>query len=268
MLTLAHGLEFADLYTVEGNDRIDRLFLAYLHEADPALAERNRVARVSPGALAAKDESALLIDAARHLEDFLAQLFGIAQEVRVLEERHHELAPIFAIKRQFVQRKAANAFKADVAASFDGPALRGVLESHIGARVTGQDGELAFAHAVTRWQQDEAANAVALDVASRYAAWALHTPAGRAAHKGGVLFRAPRKLDYLKLVPVEAVPYAGVSAWQRPADHPLRRRDGVALTDPGTALVGGLDQAHYCIWCHEQGKDSCARGLPEKKPAA
>ncbi len=30
---------------------------------------------------------------------------------------------------------------------------------------------------------------------------------------------------------------------------------------------GSLDQAHYCIWCHEQGKDSCARGLPEKKPA-
>ena len=45
------------------------------------------------------------------------------------------------------------------------------------------------------------------------------------------------------------------------------RRDGFALTDPGTDLVGGLDQAHYCIWCHEQGKDSCARGLLEKKPA-
>ncbi|HEY6893912.1 MAG TPA: FAD-dependent oxidoreductase, partial [Rhodanobacteraceae bacterium] len=32
-----------------------------------------------------------------------------------------------------------------------------------------------------------------------------------------------------------------------------------------TDLVGALDQAHYCIWCHEQGKDSCARGLPEKR---
>ncbi len=121
--------------------------------------------------------------------------------------------------------------------------------------------------AVTRWLQDEAAQRRRRWMsAARYAAWALHTPAGRAAHKGGVLFRAPRKLDYLKLVPLEAVPYAGVSAWQLPADHALRRREGFALTDPGTDLVGGLDQAHYCIWCHEQGKDSCARGLPEKKP--
>jgi NADPH-dependent glutamate synthase beta subunit-like oxidoreductase/NAD(P)H-flavin reductase len=44
----------------------------------------------------------------------------------------------------------------------------------------------------------------------------------------------------------------------------LRRRDGFALTDPGTDLVGALDQANYCIWCHEQGKDSCSKGLKEK----
>ena len=267
MLTLAHGLAFADLYSIDGAHRIDSLFVAHLRAADAALADRLSTARADPGVLAPKEESALLIDIAPHVEDFLSHLFGIGSQVRALEARHHELAPLFAIKRQFVQRKAANAYKADAAAEFDGPALRSALESHIGAPVTGQDGELAFANAVTRWQQDEAANVDALDIAARYAAWALHTAAGRAAHKGGVLFRAPRKLDYIKLVPLEAVAYAGVSAWQQPADHALRRRDGFALTDPGTDLVGGLGEAHYCIWCHEQGKDSCARGLPEKKPA-
>ena len=48
----------------------------------------------------------------------------------------------------------------------------------------------------------------------------------------------------------------------------LRRREGFALTDPGTDLVGALDQAHYCIWCHEQGKDSCSKGLQEKAAGA
>ena len=43
-----------------------------------------------------------------------------------------------------------------------------------------------------------------------------------------------------------------------------RVRDGFALTDPGTSLVGGLGEAHYCIICHEQGKDSCSKGLKEK----
>ncbi len=46
-------------------------------------------------------------------------------------------------------------------------------------------------------------------------------------------------------------------------DH-WRTREGFQLTDPGTDLVGALDQAHYCIKCHNQGKDSCSHGLKEK----
>ena len=106
----------------------------------------------------------------------------------------------------------------------------------------------------------------ALDAAMRYAAWAAHTAAGKAAHRGGVLFRAPRKLDLLHLVPVEAIGQNGMTALQLPTGQGLRRREGFALTDRGTDLVGALDQAHYCIWCHEQGKDSCARGFAEKRP--
>jgi NADPH-dependent glutamate synthase beta subunit-like oxidoreductase/NAD(P)H-flavin reductase len=265
MLELAHGIAFADLYTVAGARRIDELFVAHLQRADAALAERLVQARAAPASLAAKDESALLIAVAPHVEDFVAELFGIAPAVRALEARHHELAPLFAVKRQFVQRKAMNAHKAEVAGTFDGAALRTALEVLIGSHDDVQAFELAFANAVTAWQQDEAVHANALDTAMRYAAWASHTHDGKAAHRRGVLFRAPRKLDMLRLVPVETVALNGIDALQRPAAEDLRRREGFALTDAGTDLVGGLDQAHYCIWCHEQGKDSCAHGLTEKR---
>ncbi len=264
-LALAHGLAFADLYSTSGAARLDALFVAHLGASDAPLAARLAAARTRPEALDRKAEADLLIAVGPHVEDFLATLFGIEPELRALEARHHELAPLYAVKRVFVQRKAMNGFKAEVAATFDGVALRREVEALVGAPLAGQPGELAFANAVTRWQQDAEANAAALDVAARYAAWAAHTREGRAAHRGGVLFRAPRKLDYLKLVPLEATTVAGVTAWKLAGDH-LRRREGFALTDPGTDLVGGLDQAHYCIWCHEQGKDSCRTGLPEKKP--
>jgi NADPH-dependent glutamate synthase beta subunit-like oxidoreductase/NAD(P)H-flavin reductase len=267
MLNLAHGITFADLYSVEGARRIDERFLSELASADPSLAARLVQARDAPGALPAKEESALLIDAARHLEDFIAGLFGIAEEVQALEARHHALAPLFAVKRQFVQRKAMNAHKADAASTFDGAALRAEIDRLIGPTDGVQAFELRFAEAVTQWQRDEAGNAAALDVAQRYAAWASHAPAGKAAHRGGVLFRAPRKLDLYHLVPVQPVEMNGVEALRLADPHPLRRRQGFALTDPGTDLVGALDQAHYCIWCHEQGKDSCARGLFEKRAA-
>src|SRR6185312_801065 len=268
MLRLAHGLAFADLYSVEGAARIDARFLAHLTDADASLAERLVRAREAPSALAAKDESALLIDLAPHLEDFLAALFGIEDTVRALEARHHELAPLFTVKRQFVQRKAMNAYKADIAATFDSAQLRHALDSLLGRHGDVAAFELAFARAVIEWQKNEAAHAVALDTAQRYAAWAAHTHEGRAAHRGGVLFRAPRKLDMLHLVPVEAVAQNGVTALQRPHAEGMRHREGFALTERGTDLVGGLDQAHYCIWCHEQGKDSCVKGLPEKRPHA
>jgi len=267
MLTLAYGLTFADLYTRDGALALDRAFDGALAAADAALAERYRAARANPDALERRAESDLLIAVAPHLEDFLAGLFGIGDEVRALEARHHALAPLFAVKRQFVQRRAMNAFKPDEAATFDGPALRASLEAIEGASFAGREGELAFANAVTAWQKDAVLHAAALDLATRYAAWAAHTAAGRDAHRGGVLFRAPRKLDMMRLVPVEAVQQGEVTAWRLDARHPPRRREGFALTDAGTDFTGGLGEAHYCIWCHEQGKDSCARGLPEKKPA-
>jgi NADPH-dependent glutamate synthase beta subunit-like oxidoreductase/NAD(P)H-flavin reductase len=266
-LASPYGLTFADLYTVEGAARVDALFLADLEAADAGLAQRLVAARAAPGELAPKDESALLIELAPHVEDFVARLFGIVAEVQALEARHHALAPLYAVKRQFVQRKAMNAYKADAAAAFDGEGLRAELDRLFGATADVQAFERAFAEAVTRWQQDESANAAALDLAQRYAAWAAHTPAGKAAHRRGVLFRAPRKLDMLRLVPVDTVEQNGVTALQIAAGHGRRHRDGFALTDSGTDLTGALDQAHYCIWCHEQGKDSCARGLMEKRPA-
>ncbi len=275
MPNLAHGLIFADLYTVEGAARIDALFVAHLADTDAALATRLAAARADPAGLAPRDESALLIDLAPHLEDFLGQLFGIGPALRALEARHHELAPLYAVKRQFVQRKAMNAYKAEAAEQFDGAALRARMETLIGVHDDVASFELAFAQAVAGWQEETSdagapdaggAHADALDAAMRYAAWAAYTAAGRAAHRGGVLFRAPRKLDLLQLVPVEAIGQNGMTALQLPTGHGLRRREGFALTDRGTDLVGALDQAHYCIWCHEQGKDSCARGFAEKRP--
>jgi len=268
MLRLTHGLAFADLYTSDGLARVDRAFLDHLAAADAPLAVRLAAARADPASLDRKAESELLIAVAPQVEDFVAQLFGIEAEMRELQGRQNALAPLYAVKRQFVQRKASNAYKADIASTFDGPALRADLEARIGGPIAGRANEIRFAEAVTRWQADETANAEALEIALRYAAWALHVPEGRLAHRDGVLFRAPRKLDVMKLVPIKVVEAAPqVPAIELGEGGHRRERQGFALTDRGTDLIGGLDQAHYCIWCHEQGKDSCSTGLPEKKPA-
>jgi len=266
MLKLKFGLDFPDLYSTAGLARLDAAFCAWLAEGDAALAARLTAARAAPNSLGRKEESELLIAVAPHLEDWLAQLFGIEREVGGLQSAQRELAPLFACKRQVVQRKAMNKYKADDAAGFDADALRLRLEALVGEPLTTLNGELGFARLVGEWGADEAAHAGEIDLAFRYAAWAAHTPEGRGLHRNGVLFKAPRKLDFIHLIPVEHEKHNGVEAWRLPDDH-LRRREGFALTDRGTDLAGSLDQAHYCIWCHEQQKDSCSLGLREKKPA-
>ena len=89
-------------------------------------------------------------------------------------------------------------------------------------------------------------------------------PRAARAHRGGVLFKAPGKLDYYHLVPLVSDDAGGFRSHR--LDH-LRRREGFKLTDAGTDLTGALDQANYCIWCHEQGRDSCSHGLKEKASA-
>jgi len=270
MLEPGFGLTFHDLYSCAGLRRADDAFVAWLGHADAALAGRLAAGRADPALLSRLQESELLIALAPHVEDWLARLFGIEREVAALQAAQHELAPLFACKRQVVQRKAMNKYKAAEAETFDGAALRAELEKRIGAPLTTQRGELAFANRVGEWglaaESDATAHADDIDLALRYAAWAAHTAQGKALHKAGVLFKAPRKLDYMRLVPVERETRDGVEQLRLSESH-TRRREGFALTDPGTDLVGALDQAHYCIWCHEQQKDSCSSGLHEKKPA-
>src|SRR5215510_5287254 len=192
-MTLGFGIQFGDLYDRAGLLRVDVAFREFLAGADAALAERLAAARSRPPAT--KEESDLLVALAPHVEDFLARLFGIEAEAQALAAKHHELAPLYSVKRLFVQRRAMHKVKPE------------------DARPDGFEftTELDFARKVTEWMKDEATHAPQLEAAARYAAWAATTPQGKAKHRDGVLFKAPRKLDYMRLVPVHTTHERGFS---------------------------------------------------------
>lgn len=251
---------FADLYRREGLLRLDRAFLDFLGEGEPALRARLEHARFHPDSLDRKEEAALLIEVGPWMEDFIARLFGIEKEAGALAARHHQLAPLYSCKRLFVQRRAMNKVSGEDAAAADGIALEEKLAAGFGAPFS----ELAFATSVTEWLADEAANEERIKDALLYAAWALKTPAGQERNRSGILFKAPAKLDFMHLLSTDTDHSGGYTVHRL---HHIRRREGFALTDPGTDLAGALDEANYCIWCHEQGKDSCSKGLKEKPKA-
>src|SRR5262249_47293938 len=235
-LTLGFGLRFEELYSRDGLVRLDACFVDMLKARNGDLHRRLMAARAAPDEVAGKTESDLIVELAPELEDFIAELFGITDEVRALRSRHDALAPLYEVKRLFVQRRAAKKYSPDQADSFDGDALRAELEPLLGGELT----ELRFAERVELWMKAEAENSAALECAARYAAWAVHTEEGRRRHKSGVLFKVPHKVDPFHLIPVDTEVVDGVTMLKLP--RPLRRaRDGFALTDPGTDLTGALD---------------------------
>src|SRR6266481_560995 len=267
---LRHDLSFTDLYDRDGLVRLDAAFVDWLKAFDVEVHARFMAARTAPDALAAKDESNLLIELARPLEDFLGALFGVAEKASALRARHNALAPLYDCKRLFVQRYVTRAIKPAAAMALDGAAVT----AEVALPVRLEDGleawELAFALAVhaelgADFKVDKPT--LRVEALAQYAAWALHSAEGKARHREGPLFKVPHKLDFEHLVPVETEVVDGVTRLKLPRPM-LRHREGFALTDEGFDLVRALDHTNYCIWCHNQGKDSCSRGLRDRKTGA
>ena len=278
-LPLAFGLAFEDLYRRDGLVKLDARFTEHLQAADAALAAGLFDARSkTPDPAQKKQLSELIIAIAPHLEDFIGELFGITAEIRQMQAAYNTLAPLYALKRKFIHKKAISGMTAEKAAALDGLELQKQLEALFGEPLT----ETSYAKHVSVWLDAQpvpvhgeplpvptgqaAEFAKHLEIAASYGAWAALSPAGRARHYHDVLFRVPHKLDMQHLVPIESIPLNGTSAYILP-EHHLRHREGFALTDQGMDLRGALDQANYCIKCHNQGKDSCSTGLKEKDGA-
>lgn len=256
-LVLDFGMSFPELYERAGLVKLDQIFLDFLGEGDANLHLQLIQARENLEQLAPKDESSLLIAIAPWLEDFVAILFGIKAEVNTLAARHHELAPLYFCKRQFVQRRAKTKVSDEIVQTLDGLKLEKKLTEEFEQPFS----ELVFATHVAHWMANEANYPEQLELALHYAAWALRTPEGQAHTQEGVLFKAPRKLNLKHLLSLTSDDRNGYTGYH--LEH-LRHREGFSLTDQGTDLTGALDEANYCIWCHEQGKDSCSKGFFQK----
>ncbi|MBP7659154.1 MAG: FAD-dependent oxidoreductase [Burkholderiaceae bacterium] len=261
MSMLAFGLGFSDLYRREGLQRVDEAFLSVLRARDGGLADRLIAARQTalPGA---KDEAALLVALSPHLDAFVGELFDIVEPLAALRAGHEALAPLIRVKWKFVKRQALLTYP-DTAAlgAFDPDGALAAIEQWLQQPFE----ELAFARAVLQWQNDGHDDRI--ELACRYCAWAVLTEAGQHRHGTQVLFRHPGKIDPMALLlHAHQQTESQVRVTTIDTRH-LRRREGFALTDTGTDLAGALDQANYCIWCHQQGKDSCSKGLREKPDA-
>ena len=250
------GFKYGDIYEAGRLPVLDGLFMGFLDERDSVLATCFRAYRHG-AEMSAVEESDLLINAARYLEDFLVGAFGVEAARSGLRRQQLLDEPIHAFKEKFIKPRVRRKY----------PALRpfavldNLLEQHLGAQRQ-DDRELAVAQL---WVL--AAESGAVDILGLLEEWAYaayNTPQGRERVAGWVSFKLPQKIEYMKLVPTVSLEHDPAGRVGGLPER-QRRRDGFGLTDSRFNLRETMDQVHYCVYCHSHAGDFCSSGFPDKE---
>jgi len=99
------GFRSADLHDTRRLADLTRAFDDFLQEADSALFARYRAHRDGSVPLRGPEESALLLETGAQVSRFLGRLFGVERDLKRLREAAGREAPLFRVKRDFVQRR-------------------------------------------------------------------------------------------------------------------------------------------------------------------
>ena len=262
-MQLNFKISFSNLYTCSGLIKLDETFLDYIKSCDESLfcslIEAREKAASSlmssqcltlgsieqPMLASQMTDSQLIIDLSYLLDEFIAKLFNIGKEAEELKKKHNDFAAIYKCKRLFVQRYALKKYT-DIA-DIDIDYVTSKLNRFLALPTT----EKNFAEQVMRWLENKEDHKEEIELAAQYAAW-------RVKNKQSILFSIHRKIDHENLV----------SFFKKEVDEvevlyssKTKRRHGFDLTSEKVSLNKALDNAHYCIFCHKQNKDSCSKGL-------
>ena len=260
---LGFDIIFDDLYSLEGLCKIDKIFCDFLLEKNEDLFKRYQLCCDDRSG---KVDSELLIEVAKILEEFLAELFVIKKENDVLKLAHDNLQKIYVARREFVQRHVAKKFNS-CAADIDGSKILRDLEI---AYKNVDELEIILAQQMLEllWEVDlSEAQKLCLKSLEQYAVWALYSNAGKKSHQFGSLFILPKKVDHQRLFEFEEKQENGglKACYLQVTSDRNNHKDNFNLTDSGFGLNRALLETHYCIFCHKQNKDSCRTGMIDKK---
>jgi len=245
--------DYADLYRAERLPALDQRFHEWLAGRDGDLLTRYQAYR-NGAMLAGTEESALLIDVARELEDFLVAAFGVETSRDGLRAAQERDAVVHTFKQAFVKRRIRKKPAAPIRSFAELDALLPVEP----------DSDREWRVASLWAEAEQTKNAAMLDLLVEWLHAACGSEAGRAATRGWVSLEQPQATDYFKLIPVAMVEGDGA---KRMAGLPesQRRRDGFDLTDGRPGLRETMDQVHYCVYCHDHAGDFCSKGFPAKE---
>jgi NADPH-dependent glutamate synthase beta subunit-like oxidoreductase/NAD(P)H-flavin reductase len=227
------NIDFHDFFAVEGLEKIHQKFLDFLQKNSPAHFLEYQIHNA--------ENSQYLIEIAKILEIFLVELFLIHEKNSELKTQYLNYKKVCETRRDFIQRHVAKKYSAqdlELIKNFD---YQKTLQNLAINFSQIDEIEIALSDKILAKKD--------LEIIEKYCLWALFDEAGQKFHKAGTLFILPQKTVIKNLIP-------------KVEKH---KRGGFDLTDNGCSSLRVSGEAHYCIFCHNQKKDSCKTGLIDKE---
>jgi NADPH-dependent glutamate synthase beta subunit-like oxidoreductase len=183
------------------------------------------------------------------VEKFIIELFDLIDHVENYYDMHHSYRLASHFKRNFIQRDAFHAYQS--VDHIDGDVILDRLSKNLGQPINPTN-EVSFAKLGLAALSREDSNTV--ELFRQYAAWAYYSEDGQKRHHDGFLFKKPSLTNPHLRFPV--IEKNGCII-----NPTLQGREGFDLTDKGISTEKAVDEAFYCIKCHERNKDSCRSGM-------
>ncbi len=242
--------EFDDFYKINGLKKLDQKFDEFLSANNSPVIQEFALLKQKASHFSKHNQSRILIDVAKILEDFLSELFDIKEENFELRKKYEDLQKIYFVRREFVQRVVAKKF-CEAPSELDLSRVCeeiGIIEKEVD-EIEKQLAEKIF-NLLKKEKNLSESEQKQLELLTLYTASALYDSNTKSFHKTGALFILPQKIDHQNLTSNQS--------------NSAYTRNGFDLTDKGFSLNRILAETHYCIFCHKQEKDSCRKGLHEK----
>jgi NADPH-dependent glutamate synthase beta subunit-like oxidoreductase/NAD(P)H-flavin reductase len=260
------GFSFADLHRAERLAELQSAFLDGVGKSNPELLARWQAWTSGRETLTPPAESQLLIELAREQSLFLARLFGLDEQQRTRRELLQKRQLVYRFRDRFVKKnvRAAQLREGQSAAAVRAQA-QALLERLPGIPGVDLDEEERYVARV--WNLLERP-----DAAVELELLALDFKLRREAHDPALAdwrsLREPRPVDFEKGLVEHVRPLADLPEALEGDPRHFRLRDGFKLTDERGTLGEVLNQLDQCVFCHEREKDSCSRGMIDKKTKA
>ncbi|MEE3003351.1 MAG: FAD-dependent oxidoreductase [Pseudomonadota bacterium] len=251
-----NNFSYEDLNHSVGLKKLDEKFLSYLRSNHTETYD----SLISYRSGSCDDLSNFLLDVARCLEFFIADLFKINNYVQAITKSYLDDNPILNFKNIFVIKES----KRNIRNIHTMPGfvelqswLSNQLQCHnlLNADIELSVSQLAMIYLTDRELYKE-------QIASLIE-WCCHCQVTEDAKEfvdGWISFQLPQRVITTELI---SVTKKDKIAYKSETD--LYRRDGFVLTDQGKDAREVRSDINQCIYCHDKDGDFCSKGFPVNK---